>query len=531
MATASKDHNFLVQLLQSAREGDTVALEKTVQEYLKYQPAETTVSQLLSRFRDKKKRSAIHLACQSPRKTHGSDDNKDIVEFIVENSEWFPDEESLVTLVKQKDVNGFTPLMLAARHPDPLLAHQRVSCLLSHFPTLALARSKAGATALHYAAAAPTAPLPQTIQSLHTAAKVATHTFSTNGGGTPLHWACSIKREKNDEDLLTIEALLQCGALVNAHEWKDKEESIYAVPPPILVAVAAKNETACQRLLQCDDIDLNVAIGGDNTLLHLLVKSNMTLSLVTTLQKLRSDKEICLSALEKKNSADLNPMEMAANEGRIDCVRLLMGALNNENVSDDEATAYIQQHKSKRHELDQNAETRSSSASSATMPKLPRPIIDFEVQAQEQALSILSETKNISETNIHEALNRKKRGNQHFGKKEWQEAYDCYTEAMQYNPSEATFYSNRSSCLWNLGRLEEALEDAFICRTLRPDWSKACYRLAVARLSLGYCQEAAMAAWEGLQLDPNNKELKTLLQQCIVQGRERFRTTKGTAIK
>lgn len=35
-----------------------------------------------------------------------------------------------------------------------------------------------------------------------------------------------------------------------------------------------------------------------------------------------------------------------------------------------------------------------------------------------------------------------------------------------------------------------------VCRRLKPDWQKACYRMAVARLALGRYEDAALAAWE-----------------------------------
>ncbi|CAN0463564.1 unnamed protein product [Ectocarpus sp. 8 AP-2014] len=66
---------------------------------------------------------------------------------------------------------------------------------------------------------------------------------------------------------------------------------------------------------------------------------------------------------------------------------------------------------------------------------------------------------------------------------------------------------------------EKALVDAEVCRRLKPDWPKACYRMAVARLALGRFEDAALAAWEGVQLDNDNAQLKSLLQTCVEKGR------------
>ena len=142
-----------------------------------------------------------------------------------------------------------------------------------------------------------------------------------------------------------------------------------------------------------------------------------------------------------------------------------------------------------------------------------------ESAAEEIATAILS-SSDVSQANFQRAVELKTLGNKHFGRKEWKEANDLYTKAISFNPKEATFYSNRSACLLNLECYSEALNDAVVATTLRPEWSKAYYRLAMARLALSRYEDAAMAAWKGLQLDPQNKELKSLLQKSVEKGRE-----------
>ena len=57
------------------------------------------------------------------------------------------------------------------------------------------------------------------------------------------------------------------------------------------------------------------------------------------------------------------------------------------------------------------------------------------------------------------------------------------------------------------------------CRKLNPSWAKACYRMAIARENLGMFEEAAISAWEGVQIDNTNEELKKILQRCVEKGR------------
>jgi len=74
----------------------------------------------------------------------------------------------------------------------------------------------------------------------------------------------------------------------------------------------------------------------------------------------------------------------------------------------------------------------------------------------------------------------------------------------------------------NLKNFNAALEDAVICKALKPDWSKAEYRLAIARLALLRYEDAAMAAWEGVKLSPDSEELQNLLKECVGEGRKDF---------
>jgi tetratricopeptide (TPR) repeat protein len=280
-------------------------------------------------------------------------------------------------------------------------------------------------------------------------------------------------------------------------------------------------------LLQCDDIDIHVTIPGNNTLLHLLAKSNLKAALETLIEKLNSVHCDFSYYLLYKNDNGLTPLEVAAKEKNEECVRILMAASTDESVSDSEVTEYIKgYHLNFKKSSEVHLESKPTSESEPLL-NLPKPCNELEVKAQQSALAMLSSNPIVvSKMDAKAAVVLKDKGNQHFAKKEWESAYNFYTQAIKLNPQEAAFYSNRSSCLVNLSRPQEALEDAVVARNLRPDWSKACYRLAVARMALGYYQEAAMACWEGLQLDPKSKELKSLLQKCVVQGRESFRKEK-----
>jgi tetratricopeptide (TPR) repeat protein len=125
-----------------------------------------------------------------------------------------------------------------------------------------------------------------------------------------------------------------------------------------------------------------------------------------------------------------------------------------------------------------------------------------------------------SEEDERRAEEYKNKGNQFFKDKNFAEAANAYTTAIQLNNKNATYWSNRSSTYLALKLPNLALQDAEICRRLNPDWPKGCYRLAAARLALTHYEDAAVAAFEGCKLDNNNKELKEILQKAVKLGRE-----------
>jgi len=60
-------------------------------------------------------------------------------------------------------------------------------------------------------------------------------------------------------------------------------------------------------------------------------------------------------------------------------------------------------------------------------------------------------------------------------------------QAIDFDPTDGTLFSNRSLCWLRLGQAERALSDARACRELRPDWAKGCYREGAALRLLQAC--------------------------------------------
>jgi ankyrin repeat protein len=576
-AQMRRERETLRQMLRAAQSHDFSTLQAVVEAYLHpsssvHSPLDDdlTVIDVLSQFRDARKRTALHFACQSKeeikQEDNHQDDRKDVVEQIIE---WMFDQpphpnknEKVQKLLRLKDSEGLTPLMMAAqsgraRRVRALIeADERTSS--NGKSTLGLARSKDGATALHYAAGATVgATTTKTLAMIYHAGPVALHTFSTMGG-TPLHWACAAAssetlRDVPEEDEArilqrrhdVIQALLDLGADINAF----RPPPALAIPPPLFLLMASTDDRLShfflsqhpQRNLQ-PSLDF-VLTPVNATPVHMAADLNLVKSLqwlIRYYQELeardRATEEdttpsSSVSVFERLDFEGYTPLDMAAKEKHVECVRLLLQATQG-NASLADAQDFIDN-------WNPRPPPTPSEIPTSVPPPSSRDSNDtvegdaVEDKAKQDASQILLQRESISpeEADADEpkqaALQHKSRGNQYFSEQNWERAVDEYTRAIAVQPHEATLYSNRSAAYlaWT-GHDEDALYDAVMAQTLQPTWPKAFYRVATARLAQQRYEDAAVAAWEGLQLDPENAELKELLQRCVQKGRREHQKKK-----
>jgi len=108
------------------------------------------------------------------------------------------------------------------------------------------------------------------------------------------------------------------------------------------------------------------------------------------------------------------------------------------------------------------------------------------------------------------AQKSKELGNAAFQKREYAEALDHYAGALMGEaPEKYKIFSNRSACLFALGRYAEALVEA--TKSIRDNkaWSKGYYRAGRAAMELEYYQEAYEMFQKGLEKEPGNKDIAT----------------------
>lgn len=486
-ARMNEDREFLTKLLESSLEGNFDTVKQHIEEYHAKHPA-ISEREVLAQFRDGNKRTALHFMCSSA--------SPDILDKLVK---WFDsDKNFLISLLKLKDSHGLTALMICAQHSDAALACQRVKLLLDvGGKQLALARSNAGAGALHYAAGA--GALPDTIHALVKAGKVAL-SISSLKGGTPLHWVAALR---GDYTQTTLGALVECGADLNTLNKSGLS--------PLLLAAAAGNDKHAKYLVQ-QGADVTLQLPGNITIYHMAADCNLIGTLTELLERYPEQK-----LASQKNARGEAPVDLAVHENHIESVMLLTGE-----GDADKAKAWMEERKKTLPEP-----FRSSIQPAAAPEPNNSPQYNFLEETARQ-MATKAATTSVSEEDKVRALAIKSEGNQHFANKEWQAAIDKYTEAIEVDPTDAKFYSNRSACYMEVKKYHDALQDAVICRQLLPQWSKACYRMAVARLALELYEDAALSAWEGLNQDEENEELRRLLQECIKKGRKEHQARTQT---
>lgn len=119
---------------------------------------------------------------------------------------------------------------------------------------------------------------------------------------------------------------------------------------------------------------------------------------------------------------------------------------------------------------------------------------------------------------LEKAAELRAAGNKAFTNKEYDEAIQLYTAALELSDSNAhLLYSNRSAAFLFKGEHEKAIEDAQKCLDLKPDWSKAYFRMGKALMAVEKVEEAFKQFYKGTLIDKNSEELRVLLEQCSRQ--------------
>ncbi|KAM0891980.1 hypothetical protein ACQ4PT_026050 [Festuca glaucescens] len=114
----------------------------------------------------------------------------------------------------------------------------------------------------------------------------------------------------------------------------------------------------------------------------------------------------------------------------------------------------------------------------------PRPVINHDVDASELL---------------------KEKGNDSFKRKQWSKAIEFYSEAIELNGTNATYYCNRAAAYLELGRFKQAEADCGQALLLDKKNVKAYLRRGAAKERVLNHQEALQDFRHALALEPQNK--------------------------
>ena len=125
------------------------------------------------------------------------------------------------------------------------------------------------------------------------------------------------------------------------------------------------------------------------------------------------------------------------------------------------------------------------------------------------------------------------KGNAAINAKNYEEAIQCYTEALSLvsdGPESHVYHSNRAAAYCYLKKYQEAVDDCEACISLAPDYIKAHSRLGLANFFLERYDDAVAAYERALEIEPDNKAT----QDSLKQARNKLRkvaTTSSTGSK
>jgi len=120
-------------------------------------------------------------------------------------------------------------------------------------------------------------------------------------------------------------------------------------------------------------------------------------------------------------------------------------------------------------------------------------------------------------------------GNEAFAAKEFPKAVQYYTQAIQKEPRNHVFFSNRSASYAGLEQWDKAAEDAKECIRLDPSFVKGYYRLATAQSELQEHDAALATIRQGLAVDANNPQL-TKQMRIVQQNKKLAQARKSQAV-
>lgn len=102
----------------------------------------------------------------------------------------------------------------------------------------------------------------------------------------------------------------------------------------------------------------------------------------------------------------------------------------------------------------------------------------------------------------------KEQGNEQFKARNYPVALELYTKAIEVEPNNHIFYSNRAACYMKMDKFQEALEDSEKCIQINHTFAKGYQRKGSALGKLEKFWESFVSYSKGSLYDPSNQNIK-----------------------
>ena len=120
----------------------------------------------------------------------------------------------------------------------------------------------------------------------------------------------------------------------------------------------------------------------------------------------------------------------------------------------------------------------------------------------------------------------KKKGNDAFINKDFDQAINWFSQAIELDSKNHILFSNRSGAFCSKGAYGQALKDAQECVKLNPGWAKGYSRLGAAYSGLENYGEALKSYEAGLKIEPDNQAMK----EGLMSIRQKFESNPFLSI-
>ncbi|XP_043530879.1 dnaJ homolog subfamily C member 7 isoform X2 [Chiloscyllium plagiosum] len=139
----------------------------------------------------------------------------------------------------------------------------------------------------------------------------------------------------------------------------------------------------------------------------------------------------------------------------------------------------------------------------------------WEMAAGDCDVTMAPEPSGAGEADLErEAELFKEQGNAFYAKKDYNEAFNYYTKAIDICPKNASYYGNRAATLMMIGKFREALEDSQQAVRLDDAFVRGHLREGKCHLSLGNAMAAGRCFQKVLELESNSPQALTELKNA-----------------